>query len=273
MIQWIASIQPFLVGALLLWAGAVKLRGLRAEHVSRNALSRIVGERYASPAWRLIGTAELVIAAALLLPPVYPVEAAAGVVLTTGFLGYLSYARLASPDAACGCLSSRLERISARSFLRAGLVLAMVGYAYGFAGTWWPEAIAEAPLGAASLVVAEVALLLGLSSELDRYWLVPLRKLKVRLSHPLANWSEHVPIEQTVNQLQLSEAYRMLGASISSDVQDSWDEGDWRIVCYRIRRDDDQPATAVFAVPLHRDDPDAVRVAVVDETSGVPAGA
>jgi hypothetical protein len=273
MIQWTASLQPLVIGALLLWAGAVKLRGLPPEKAKRNALSRIVGERHASPAWRAVGTAELLIAAALLAPPAVAVEAGVAGVFSIGFLGYLTYARLASPEAACGCLSSRLERISWRTFARAGLVLAMAGYAYGFAGSWWPESISGSPFGSAALILAEVALLLGLSSEVDRHWLVPLRKLKVRLNHPLANWAEHVPIERTINQLQLSEAYRMLGASISSDVQDSWEDGDWRIVCYRIRRDEGQAATAVFAVPLHRYDPDAVRVAVVDEASGVPAGA
>lgn len=272
MIQWTASIQPVVIGALLLWAGAVKVRGLPPERVSRNALSRIVGEKHASAAWRAIGAAELLIAGALLLPPAYQVEAGAAGVLTLGFLGYLSYARLATPDAACGCLSSKLERISWRSFARAGVMLGMAGYGYAFADAWWAGAASAAPVGAVVLVLAEAALLLGLSSELDRYWLVPLRKIKVRLSHPLADRSEHVPIEHTVSQLQLSEPYRMIGASIASDVQDSWDEGDWRIVCYRIRRDDGDSATAVFAVPLHRYDPDAVRLAVVDEARGVPAG-
>ncbi|HEX2418257.1 MAG TPA: MauE/DoxX family redox-associated membrane protein [Micromonosporaceae bacterium] len=273
MTQWTASLQPLVIGALLLWAGAVKLRGLSPEKAKRNALGRIVGEQYASPAWRLVGGAELLIAAALLLPPALASEAGFAVAFSAGFLGYLGYARLASPDAACGCLSSRLERISWRTFARAGLVLIMAGYAYGFADSWWPESISGNPLGGIVLILAEAALLLGLSSEVDRYWLVPIRKLRVRLSHPLAGRSEHVPIEHTINQLQLSEPYRMLGASISSDVQDSWDEGEWRIVCYRIRQDHGQPATAVFAVPLRRYDPDAVRVAVVDESSDVPVGA
>jgi hypothetical protein len=272
MIGWTASIQPFVIGALLLWAGAVKVRGLPPDRVSRNALSRIVGDKHASAAWRAVGAAELLIAAALLLPPAYQVESGLAGVLTLGFLGYLTYARLATPDAACGCLSSKLERISWRSFGRAGAMLGMVGYGYAFADSWWAAAASSAPVGAVLLLLAEAALLLGLSSELDRYWLVPLRKIKVRISHPLADRSEHVPIEHTVSQLQLSEPYRMIGASVASDVQDSWDEGDWRIVCYRIRRDDGHAATAVFAVPLHRFDPDAVRLAVVDEASSVPAG-
>ncbi|MGH3717162.1 MAG: MauE/DoxX family redox-associated membrane protein, partial [Micromonosporaceae bacterium] len=123
MIAWIASVQPLVIAALLSWAGAVKLRGLRTpEEISRSAISRIVGDERASLTWRLVGGLELVIAAALLLPPAHPVKPGAAAALTAGFLGFLWYVRLTAPESSCGCLSSRPARVSWRSFGRAGLL-------------------------------------------------------------------------------------------------------------------------------------------------------
>ncbi|MGH3656975.1 MAG: MauE/DoxX family redox-associated membrane protein [Micromonosporaceae bacterium] len=266
MIEWTASLQPPLIAALLLWAGAVKLRGLRLEDAKRNALSRIVGEERTSAAWRTVGGAEIVVAAGLLLPA-YPVNAVAASVLTAGFLGYLTYARIAAPDSSCGCMSSRLLPVSWRSFARAGMLLAMSVTAAGFADTWWPETFAGSPLVAGGVLLAEAVVFGALSAEFDHYWLHPLRQLKVQLTHPLANRVRNVPIESTIQQLQLSEAYARIGTSLVSDIQDSWDEGEWRIVCYAARHEG-TAATAVFAVPLARYEPNAVRVVFVDEARG-----
>lgn len=265
MIEWSASLQPLLIAGLLGWAGAVKLRGLRTpEEVARNAISRLVGDHRASPAWRAVGAAELAVAAALLLPPVHPAKSGAAALLTVGFLSFLGYAKLAAPDAGCGCLSSRLGPISWRSFLRAGVLLAAALYATGFATTWWPGAVTAAPVAAAGLVLTELAAFCAASPELDRHWLVPLRQLKVRMTHPLGDTvSEEVPLLATLQVLQVSDAYRQVGALLTSDVRDHWVEGEWRLLEYTARVDG-EPATAVFAVPLHGDDPDAVRVALVD---------
>lgn len=63
MIEWIASVQPLVIAALLTWAGVVKLRGLRTpEEVSRSAIGRIVGDERASLTWRMVGGVELLIA-------------------------------------------------------------------------------------------------------------------------------------------------------------------------------------------------------------------
>ncbi|MGH3647207.1 MAG: MauE/DoxX family redox-associated membrane protein, partial [Micromonosporaceae bacterium] len=136
MIEWSASLAPVLIAGLLLWAGAVKLRGLRTpEQVKRNAISRLVGDSRASLAWRAVGGAELVVATALLLPPVHPAKPAAAALLAVGFLSFLGYAKLAAPDAGCGCMSARLAPVSWRSFVRAGALLAAALYATLYAGT------------------------------------------------------------------------------------------------------------------------------------------
>jgi hypothetical protein len=267
MIGWVASLQPLVVATLLGWAGTVKLRGLRTEQqVKRSAVSRIVGEAHTSAVWRLVGGLELLVAVALLLPPAYPAKTGAAAVLCAGFLGYLGYAKLAAPDASCGCLSAKLAPVSWRSFARAGLLLAASLLSFGYATDWWPSSVATHPLAAVVLVLAELALLGMFSVELDDHWLVPLRKLRVRLTHPLANKVHTVPLEATVEQLQLSEAYRQFGAMITSDVLDSWEEGDWRLLEYAVRTQD-RTATAVFAVPLATYDPDSVRVALVEPAS------
>lgn len=267
MIGWVASLQPLVIAGLLGWAGAVKLRGLRTEQqVKRNALSRIVGEAHASTVWRLVGGLELVVGAALLLPPVHPAKTGAAAVLCAGFLGYLGYAKLAAPDASCGCLSAKLAPVSWRSFARACLLLAASLLSFGYATAWWPSSVATDPLPAVAVLLAELALCGAFSVELDDYWLVPLRKLRVRLTHPLANNVATVPLEATVEQLHLSEAYRQFGAMITSDVLDSWEDGDWRLLQYAVRTKD-RTATAVFAVPLATQDPESVRVALVDETA------
>ena len=266
MLGWTASVQPLLISVVLIWAGVVKLRGLTPQQAKQNALSKIVGEERTSAAWRLVGGVELAIAAGLLLPPAHPVKAGSAVLLTLGFLGYLGYARVAAPESGCGCLSARPQRISWRSFARAGLLAATALVTLVAADVWWGHAFTETPVSSGILLLGELAAFIALSVEFDRYWLVPLRKLKVRLTHPLAGAPQRVPLEHTVAQLQLSEAYRRIGASITSDVQDHWDEGDWRIVTYLLRQRDGKPATAVFAVPLDRYDPSAVRVALVDES-------
>src|SRR5262249_5731398 len=97
-----------------------------------------------------------------------------------------------------------------------------------------------------------------------RYWLVPLRKLKVRLTHPLAGSQDVVPLHATVTQLQRSEAYRQVAPLLASDLREHWDADEWRILCYSARYQD-PPATAVFAVPRLRAQPAAVRVSIVDE--------
>ncbi|MGH3660953.1 MAG: MauE/DoxX family redox-associated membrane protein [Micromonosporaceae bacterium] len=271
MIQWIASLQPVLIAAVLGWAGVIKLRG--STQARQTAVARLVGEGRASATLRLVGAVELGVAAALLLPLGHVAAPGASALLSVGFLGYLGYARVVAPDSSCGCMSSRSERITWRAFARAGflLVASLISVA-GFAGWlggesagWWLSAAAGAPVAAVMVLVGEALLFGALSPEFDRHWLRPLRQLKVRLTHPLANLPHQVPLASTVTQLELSDAYRRVGTLITSDVQDSWDEGDWRIVCYRARVAEGRAATAVFAVPLHAEDPAAVRATLVDE--------
>jgi Arc/MetJ-type ribon-helix-helix transcriptional regulator len=110
-----------------------------------------------------------------------------------------------------------------------------------------------------------VALIVALSPELDHRWLLPLRRWRIRLSHPLANRSTAIPLESSVQQLRKSGAFRSVSDQLRSDLLDHWEEDGWRIMTYAARGETGR-ATAVFAVPLLDYRPDDVRVALVPES-------
>jgi hypothetical protein len=251
----IAALQPYVIAPVLLWAALGKLFSPRMRaQAGRTALARLVGSARAVPALRLTGVLELMVAAALLLPPTLPAEGMAAAVLSAGFLTYLTYAHLAAPVSSCGCLGAHSRPVNWRGFARAALLLVM-----SVAAVWAQPYPVNPPLALLGLV--EISALLGLSAELDHYWLMPLRRLLVRLRKPLAAPSpQDVPLEVTLRLLYLSPAYCSASARLTSDVQDVWDEDGLRFVVYAAHE-----RTAIFAAPLSGGDPSAVRVALVDE--------
>jgi hypothetical protein len=266
-IQLIEAVQPPLLGGVLFWAAGVKLFGRHgAEGARRTALAPLLGPARALPAYRLLGGVELIIGTLLVLTPAPTVAAVAATGLAACFLGYLVYARRVAPESSCGCLSSRgTDPVSWRSFARGGL-LVLAGLLATQATGYWRELVVTRPLAPAALLAEAVAVVM-LSPELDRSWLVPLRHFRERLPRPIFGRSG-VVLLRSVQQLQESRAYRSVAGLLHSDVLEHWDEEEWRIVCYNARYQG-RPATAAFAVPLLRYDPDAVRVALVDEFTGV----
>ncbi|GAB3450258.1 MauE/DoxX family redox-associated membrane protein [Actinophytocola sediminis] len=264
MIEWLASGQQFVLGGVLIWASTVKFGRQAPAAARRSALRRLVGERYAVPAYRAVGVVELGLGSLLVLPPVLVVEAWLAVALSVGMVGYLTFAKLKAPDAGCGCLGDKQTPVRGRAFARAGvLVAAGVLAAWGVA--WWPVALADSPLAWLAVVVVEAAAVVALSPELDHRWLLPLRRWRVRLSHPLARVPRTIPLASSIQQLQHSDAYRSVVENLRSDLLDSWEEGDWRILTYSADQDGAK-ATAVFAVPLTAHRPADIRVALVPET-------
>ncbi|TDE34092.1 hypothetical protein E1295_37335 [Nonomuraea mesophila] len=252
----IAASQPYVIALFLVWAGLMKLlsRRMRAG-AGHTALARLVSPARAVPAFRLVALAELAVAAALLLPPLLPLEAAAAAALCAGFLAYLTYAHVAAPAASCGCLGAHSRPVDLRAFARAAFLL--------LASLLALPADAGPPL--VPLALAETAVLLALSSELDRHWLVPFRRLLVRLRRPLAAGpAGDVPLATSLHLLYHSPAYCSASAQLTTDVQETWDEDGLRFVVYGARE-----RTAVFAVPLAGDDPSAVRVSLVREPTQV----
>ncbi|MFK4086448.1 MauE/DoxX family redox-associated membrane protein [Kribbella sp. NPDC020789] len=258
--QQVAAAQPLLIGLLLLWSSYGKLTS--PEEADKTALPKLVGEKRAAPAYRAVGVVEAVLAVALLSPPAWTAEVLAAAALGIGFTGYLIYGKVVVPEASCGCAGKSAKPVGYRSIGRALLLTATAAFAVPATQGWWS---AGAP---ALVLIAEAAAFVALSPELDRYWLLPIRRLRVRLSHPLAgSASNAVPLAATQHRLLRSPAYRAVTGLLRSDIRDYWDEDGWRFVSYTARYDG-RPATAVFAVPNTDSTPESVRVAVVDETSG-----
>ncbi|WP_219468015.1 MauE/DoxX family redox-associated membrane protein [Nonomuraea rhizosphaerae] len=250
--QGIAASQPYVIALFLVWAGLMKLlsRRMRAQ-AGRTALARLTGQARAVPLLRLVGLVELAVAAAILPPAVRPVGSVAAAVLFTGFVAYLTYSYVSAPASSCGCLGAHSHPVDWRSFARAGLLLA--------ASVASLRSGQEPPAVAVALV--EVVVLLGLSAELDRHWLRPLRQFLVRVRQPLAVPSPgEIPLEASLRLLYLSPAYCSASARLTSDVQDTWDEDGLRYVVYAAHE-----RTAVFAVPLGATEPSDVRVVLVEE--------
>lgn len=262
----IAALQ-LVIGPVLVWAGVGKLASrLSAARALRSALPRLVGETRAPLAYRMTGLVELLVGGALLVPPFWRLDAVAALVLTGSFVGYLVYARRSAPDSSCGCLGSAEVPVSSRSIAR-GIVLVTASGAMLFSATDWTTVVRESPWPTAVVVLLGLAAIVALSPELDRLWLLRLRRIRVRLTHPLAATPPHIPLNSTEQRLLRSPAYRAVGSVVRSDVIEHWDDGDWRFVTYAGVHND-QRVTAVFAVPLSTADPDTVRVALVDEASG-----
>lgn len=260
----VGAVQQVLLGGVLIWASGFKLLWRNAPAAARrSALRRLVGEARVVGAYRGVGVVELSIGALLIAPPVLAVEAWLAVGLSIGMLGYLCYAKVKAPDSSCGCLGEKHAPVGWRSLARSGLLIAAGAVAVP-ATTWWPMAIVDSPFATTGVLVLEAALVVVLSPELDRRWLIPLRRWRVRMRHPLAGRAFEVPLESTVQQLIKSAAYRSIAAQLRSDLLDHWDEDDWRILTYAARTEDGR-VTAVFAVPILDFRPDDVRVALVPE--------
>jgi hypothetical protein len=263
MLEWPASVQPLFIGGTLLWSGGLKCFGRSARRAAeRSALPSLVGEGRAPAAYRLTGAVELALAAVLLLPPAYLAETAAAAALGAGFLGYLTYARLFAPDSSCGCLSKKATPVTWRSFGRAGLLLAAALLGTLGDGFWSGRITAWTVV----LLVAETAALAALSPEADRWWLLPLRRLRIRLRHPLSDRSFAMPLESSLQQLLGSPVYRKAGPLLRSGLRETWDADDVRVLCYTAEYEG-RPATAVFAVPREHYRPEEVRGVLVDEST------
>lgn len=265
MMGQVAALQALVISALLVWSSYGKLVGpMVGARARRTALKKFVGEEKAEPAFRAVGAVELLLGAMLLLPPLWSVESPAAIALAVGFLAYLTYSRVASPDSSCGCAGSATAPVTWRSFGRAGLLLVAAVLASTADVGWW----SMPGVAAVAVVLVEAMLFVALSPELDRHWLLPLRRLKVRLTHPMAATASYdVPLATTQHQLLRSGAYRAVNSLLRSDIRDQWEEGDWRFVSYTASYGE-RPATAVFAVPRLRYAPEEIRVAIVDDENG-----
>jgi hypothetical protein len=270
----ISDLVPLVCGALLAATGAAKLFGRRTARVAANTvLVRVLGNGHrAAYALRSLGAAELAVAAGLLALPTTVVPGVAAAVLGAGFTGYLGYAKATAPESSCGCSARDEGPIGARSFVRAGLVLAGGAAAASAGHPWWSQ-IARRPGWSAPVVLVAAAVLLALSTDLDRVWM-PLRRLRLRVfGTPLtAGSGERVPVEATVELLENSLAWQASAPIVRSALLDSWDDEGWRVLRFAGVYEDDRgarPVNVLFALDrsatVETAPVPAVRVSVIDD--------
>jgi len=261
-----AEIQALFLGLVFGWAGGYKLTARAARGLSRSTMARLVGVHRVRVVHRIVGGAELAVAALLVLPPAATVDGWLAVAMSAGFVAYLGYARVAAPDTSCGCLSAQPDPVTWPGIARAVLLLA-AALAATAADGFWLSVLRSEPIAATTTLGVEVSLFLALSPELRR----PTRRLigraRLRLfPHPLAQISA-APLTAAMPRLYRSAIYCANTALLRSDVQDLWRSGDWTLVSYA-GRVDDRPVTVVFAVPDRSSvDEGEVRMSIVDDTS------
>jgi hypothetical protein len=266
------SLLPLVLGSLLGWSGSAKLpRHRAARQAAGSALEHILPGPRAVLALRAVGVAEVALAAVLLLRPLSPAGAAGTAALGACFLGYLGYARVTVPESSCGCTSARQEPVTWRSFARAGLVAAG-GACCGLARSpWW--SVARHPAAATAVIAAAAAGLAAMSSDFDELWLLPVRRMGLRLfGHPLAGTSGEVPLAATVELLEDSLAWQAAGSIVRSGLVDHWDSDGWRILRYsgvHDGLDGPRPVSVVFALDATATSETVgtpvVRASIVDE--------
>lgn len=277
MIPVVSDLAPLVCGLLLAPAGAGKLFGRHTARLAANTvLVRVLHDgRRATLALRILGAAELALAAALLAAPTAAVPGAATAALGLGFTGYLAYAKATAPESSCGCSARAEGPIGARSLARAGLVVAG-GLAAATADTaWWSKASGR-PVASLVFLLVTAALLLAVSSDLDHLWLMPLRKARLRMfGNPLpSSTGAHVPVDATVELLEHSLAWQAARPVVRSALLDHWDDGGWRVLRYSGAYQGPRGTRAVsvlFALDLTASIDTApspvVRVSLVDEES------
>jgi hypothetical protein len=270
----IIDLVPLLLGLLLAWTGAAKAfsRTLRVQ-AADSALLKLIGELERTVlAFRVLGVTELGLAAALLLVPTWRVPALGVTLLGAGFVGYLAYAKAKFPASSCGCTAGP-SPITWRAFARAGLVVAGGAASFAVAGPWWGVVLSR-PLGALAVVGGAAVVVGALSTDLDHVWLVPLRRLRIRLfGNPLAaGGSDDNPLAASVELLERSLAWEAAGPVVRSGLLESWDEAGWRILRYSGRYGEDGSARKVsvlFALDqrasVSTTTSPAIRVTIVDD--------
>ncbi|MFD4949985.1 MauE/DoxX family redox-associated membrane protein, partial [Streptomyces sp. NPDC058409] len=236
MLSLTTSLAPLVLAGLLGWTGAVKVfsRGT-AQQAPKTALARMLrSSARATTVLRASGAGELLIAAGLLVVPANPVPGAAAAVLGAGFVGYLGYGRAVAPESSCGCSAGEDTRITWRAFARAAVVLIGGTTVAVTQGAWWP-AISERPAGALVFLAGAAAVLVALSADLDRWWLLPLRRTRLRvLGHPLLGTAagNQVPVAASVELLENSLAWQAAAPVVRSALLDHWEDDGWRILQY-----------------------------------------
>jgi hypothetical protein len=265
MVEHVIAVQALVIALTLGLAGTWKVAFPTARSLAKQSALAILlpSPRLVSPLYLALGTAEVFVAALLVLPPTHPWAMRLAAALSLGFLIYLVVAWRVAPERPCACLGGRATPISRRSLARA-VALSMGALAGWSIREYWATAFVRAPWVAA-IVCAELLGLWLLSPEYSwmgrriarRVALTTLLRLNPTCAGVTLNW-QHLDQE-----LRRTALFHQLAPFVSEHV-DRWRDGCWCYFAFRAQYADRQ-ATAVFAVPTLFD-PDYVSTAVVDDT-------
>jgi methylamine utilization protein MauE len=279
MTSLVTDLAPLALGAVLAWSGAGKLFGSGARRqAAGSALERYFDDLdRAIRALRAVGAVELLVALGLLAVPGAWPSAAAACCLGVGFLGYLTYAKIAAPESSCGCSAAREEPVGVTAFVRAALVVAGGVAAAASAAPWWHSAAAR-PGPALAVLVVYAAVAVVLFTDLHRRAMMSLRRLRIRVfGHPLPADGRRVPLDGTVELLERSLAWEAAAPLIRSGLLDHWEADGWRFLLYSGERTAGAAARRVsvlFALDaqatMDTARTPAVRVTVLDDETGTP---
>lgn len=284
MLSLTTGLLPLLLAGLLAWTGAAKALGPDIVRTApKTALARLLSSsERAARVLRATGWAELLLAGALLAAPGSALPGAATALLGAGFLGYLGYGRARAPQASCGCSASEDTPVTWRAFARAALVLAGGLTAAVARRTWW-GAVDDRPVASAVVLAVGALVLFALSADLDRWWLLPLRRTRLRVfGHPLTGRSgaRQVPVAASVELLENSLAWHTTSSVVRSALLDHWESDGWRILHYSGVHGEGEtarPVAVLFALDATagRDTPGdpMIRVSYVDADTGAPVAA
>jgi hypothetical protein len=274
----VTALLPLVCGALFAVTGAGKLFGRGTARLAANTvLVRVLGDaRRATLALRTVGAAELAVAAGLLAAPTAAVPGVATAALGAGFTGYLAYAKATAPQSSCGCSARAEGPIGPRAFVRAALLVPAGLAAAAADRAWWTQA-ADRPAASAVCAAAAAVVVFVLTADLDRRWLLPLRRLRIRLfGNPLpAVTDTQVPVAASVELLEHSLAWQAASPIVRSALLDHWDDEGWRVLRFSgVYEEPDRaarPVNVLFALDLtatiDTSAAPAVRVSVIDDTT------
>lgn len=284
MLSLTTSLVPLALAGLLGWTGAVKALGADTVRTApKTALARLLSSsERAVTVLRVTGWTELVLAAALLTRPGSSLPGLATALLGAGFLGYLGYGRARAPESSCGCSANEDTPVTWRSFVRAALVVVGGSTAAAARRPWW-GAFTDRPVTACGLLAVAALVLFALSADPHRWWLLPLRRTRLRLlGHPLGGRSAaaRVPVAASVELLENSLAWQAASPVVRSALLDHWEADGWRVLQYSgVHGEGDaaRPVAVLFALDatVGRDVPGdpVIRVSYVDADTGIPVPA
>jgi hypothetical protein len=266
MLQTFANIQAGVLALVFIWSGIGKLALPQARAVAaQSALAQLLGQpNLTQIAYVTLGSGEVVMGLLLLTPPHKPWALWLATAFTAGFVVYLLVAWRIAPEKPCACMGTRATPISWRSVTRAILLLALalVGWQ---AATYWGVALWHAPV---SLIVAllEIAAIIALSPEIVGDWRTLRWRAYRQVQSTLQTDCARIAVDWDVvlQRLKTSDAYQTFAPYLTLETTERRREGCWHFLTYAGRYEN-QPATAIFAVPVLFD-PKGVKGALVDTT-------